>query len=121
MPNVRCTVHYPGPGTATLSGLRLDHLRDILAGARRHFVTLRVTAQAPLLSGETERTRGALAYADQTLKVLEQVQQALDAGIAATFPPRPPEPKTKADRWAEVRDSARQRGWLAAVLSGRYD
>lgn len=96
--------------TAVLAGVDYNDLRSVFDGAAIHYYDevrqLRKLGDRRKL---TAQERGRLAFNEHQIKVLDMIKAATDAGIAATFPPRPERALTKAERWAAVRERKAER------------
>lgn len=97
-------------GTATLSGVPYQRLREALIVAELHCQD----GQPGIPKFKFEEDM--LAYHRELLKWVKLMHGAMDVGIKNTFPDRN-RPLTKEERFEKVRESERERALMQRILS----
>ncbi len=113
MPSVRFRIAGKTK-SATLSGVNYQDLRSVFDAAAINFHD-----DLEKLRSRKRRSRDdreAAAWIRNQLKVLELIRGAVDAGIAATYPGRPPRPPTKSERLEAVTKARKERELIEGLL-----
>lgn len=100
-------------GNATISGINYRVFRSILDAASIHYHE----DIEKFRKSKKKQEKDLVAYQKEQLKAIDYLRQAIHQGIEDTFPNRPAKRLTKAERFAKVRASEKERAQMDNILT----